>query len=184
MNLARRSGIAALAALALCLSCQASRSDCLNATAVDNCVVGTWKYASGGPVEWMKQNMKMAQVNMTANETSLTFNPDGSFATSQGNSKADVSINGAPMMAMAQMSLQGSGQWSAGDGKINLCIAAVTGGGTVEIKLPNGQTAKMPMPQMQPTNTSISYTCEGDTLTTTQPMPRGTTMTTTYTRVQ
>jgi hypothetical protein len=40
------------------------------------------------------------------------------------------------------------------------------------------------MPQMKPANTSMTYDCAGDTLTTTQPMPKNTTMTTTYARVQ
>jgi hypothetical protein len=126
----------------------------------------------------------MAQINVTASDAMLTFNGDGTFSTSQVDSKADVTVKGAPMQATGQMSAQGSGQWAAGGGKLSLCITNVASGGTVELKMPNGMMAKMPMPQMGPTNTSMGYTCEGDTLSTVQPMPHNTTMTTTYTRVQ
>jgi len=39
------------------------------------------------------------------------------------------------------------------------------------------------MPQMNPAATSMSYTCNGDILSTVQPMPKNTTMMTTYTKV-
>jgi hypothetical protein len=40
------------------------------------------------------------------------------------------------------------------------------------------------MPQLKPSKVSMSYTCEGETLSTVQPMPMDTTMTTTYARVR
>ena len=40
----------------------------------------------------------------------------------------------------------------------------------------------MAMPQMKPANTSMTYTAR-DRMTTTQPMPKNTTMTTSYARV-
>ena len=42
---------------------------------------------------------------------------------------------------------------------------------------------KLAMPQMKPANTSMAYTCAGATLSTDQPMPKNTTMTTSYARV-
>ena len=51
------------------------------------------------------------------------------------------------------------------------------------MKGPNGETMKMAMPQMKPASASMDYTCSGDTLSTLQPMPKNTTITTTYTKL-
>jgi hypothetical protein len=62
-------------------------------------------------------------------------------------------------------------------------MTEVSSKGTIELKGPNGEGVKMAMPQMKPADASMSYTCAGDTLSTVQPMPKNTTMTTTYTKV-
>jgi hypothetical protein len=45
-------------------------------------------------------------------------------------------------------------------------------------------TMNMPMPQTKPSVSTMSYNCSSDALSTVQPMPHDTTMTTTYSRVQ
>ena len=81
------------------------------------------------------------------------------------------------------MSGQASGQWSAAGGTLKLCKTEVSSKGTIEMKGPNGEAMKMAMPQMKPASASLGYTCSGDTLSTVQPMPKNTTMTTTYTKL-
>jgi hypothetical protein len=93
-----------------------------------------------------------------------------------------VAKEGKPMEASAQMTSEGSGQWSVGEGKLNLCMTAASSAGSVRVQTPNGMATNVPMPQIKPAATALAYTCNGDTLSTVQPMPRNTTMTTTYSR--
>lgn len=161
----------------------AAQAGCTASPAVDACLVGTWKQTGGGAAEWMRQNLKMAQVGAVASNGTLTFNADGTFSTSKVDAKAEVGAKDAPMHATGQMSGQASGQWSASGGALTLCMTEVSSKGTIELKGPNGEGVKMAMPQMKPADASMSYTCAGDTLSTVQPMPKNTTMTTTYTKV-
>lgn len=155
----------------------AAQAGCTASPAVDACLVGTWKQTGGGAAEWMRQNLKMAQVGAVASNGTLTFNADGTFSTSKVDAKAEVGAKDAPMHATGQMSGQASGQWSASGGALTLCMTEVSSKGTIELKGPNGEGVKMAMPQMKPADASMSYTL------TVQPMPKNTTMTTTYTKV-
>jgi hypothetical protein len=161
----------------------AAHAGCTASPAVDTCLVGTWKQTGGGAAEWMRQNLKMAQVGAVASNGTLTFNADGTFSTSKVDTKAEVGAKDAPMHATGQMSGQAGGEWSAAGGMLTLCMTAVSSKGTIELKGPSGEGMKMAMPQMKPAAASMSYTCDGDTLSTVQPMPKNTTMTTTYTKV-
>lgn len=160
------------------------RAECQPPLAIDKCLVGSWKQTGGGAAEWMRQNLKMAQVNAPPSNGTLTFNGDGTFSTSKVNSKAEVTAKDATMQATGQMSAQAAGQWSAAGGTLTLCMTSANSKGTIELKGAGGEKIKMAMPQMKPANTSMTYDCAGDTLTTTQPMPKNTMMTTTYARVQ
>ncbi len=172
---------AALATIALGGTAQA---ECAATPAIDTCLVGTWKQTGGGAAEWMRQNLKMAQVKAPASNGTLTFNGDGTFSTSKVDSKAEVTAKDAAVHATGQMSAQAGGKWSAAGGTLTLCMTNVSSSGTIEMKGPSGEGIKMPMPQMKPTNSTMTYTCSGDSFSTVQPMPKNTTMTTTYTRVQ
>jgi len=176
---------ALIVAMALAAFAPAGVADagCTASPAVDACLVGTWKQTGGGAAEWMRQNLKMAQIGAVASNGTLTFNGDGTFSTSKVDAKAEVGAKDAPMHATGQVSGQASGQWSAAGGTLTLCMTDVSSKGMIELKGPNGERVKMAMPQMKPAASSISYTCNGDTLSTTQPMPKNTTMTTTYTKV-
>jgi len=156
---------------------------CTASPAVDNCLVGTWQQSGGGPAEWMRQHMKTAQVSVTATKALFAFKPDGTFATSKVDATAQVTAKDGQMQATSQMSAQASGQWSATGGKLVFCNTALDTQGTMELKLPGGQTATVPIPQTQGKGTTMDYTCAGDTFSTVQPMPMNSTITTTYTRV-
>jgi hypothetical protein len=183
MGTGRRSGIAFAAALAAFISNEATAAECGNHE-VDACLIGAWKQTGGGAAEWMRENMKMAQVKMSASDAVITLNRDGTFSTSQVDANAEVAAKNTEMQASAHMTSQGSGQWSAADGKLTLCIDAVVSKGSAQVKLPNGMTMNMKMPQAKPSMSTMSYSCSGDVLSTVQPMPQNTTMTTTYSRVQ
>jgi hypothetical protein len=175
--------IACCAILASVAGAHRVRADCTSSQATDACLVGTWTQTGGGAAEWMRQNMKMAQVSAVAGNGTLTFNGDGTFSTSKVDTKAEVTAKNAQVHAAGQMSGQGSGRWSAAGGTLTLCMTAVSSTGTIELKGPGGEGVKLPMPQMKPATSSMTYTCNGDALSTVQPMPKSTTMTTTYTKV-
>jgi hypothetical protein len=124
MRRAGRFGIALAAVLAALISNEARAAEC-GTHEVDSCLFGAWKQTGGGAAEWMRENMKMAQVKMSASEAVITLNRDGTFSTSQVNANAEVTAKDAGMQASAQMTSQGSGQWSAADGKLTLCLNAV-----------------------------------------------------------
>jgi hypothetical protein len=175
--------VAFAVALAAFISNEAIAAEC-GENKVDACLIGAWKQTGGGAAEWMRENMKMAQVKMSANNAVITLNRDGTFSTSQIDSDAEVTANDAGMQASAHMTSQGSGKWSAAAGALTLCMDAVAAKGSAQIKLPNGTTMNVPMPETKPSVSAMSYTCTGDTLSTVQVMFNNTTMTTTYSRVQ
>jgi hypothetical protein len=172
------------AVLALAAWAGSAQADCQAPHSIDNCLVGTWKQTGGGAAESMRQNLKMAQPIVAPNDGTLTFNGDGTFSTSKVDSKAEVTAPGASMRATGQMNAQASGTWSASGGTLTLCMTSVDSKGTIELGGPAGKKMKLAMPQMKPANTSMIYTCAGATLSTTQPMPKNTTMTTSYARVR
>jgi hypothetical protein len=179
----RTASIAYCAILASVAGAYQAQADCMNSQATDACLVGTWKQTGGGAAEWMRQNMKMAQVSAVASNGTLTFNGDGTFSTSKVDTKAKVTAKDAQVHAAGQMSGQASGRWSAAGGTLTLCMTAVASTGTIELKGPGGEGVKMPIPKMKPATSSMTYTCKGDTLSTVQPMPKNTTMTTTYAKL-
>lgn len=183
MGTARCSGIAFATLLAALISSEAAAAGCGNHV-IDACLIGAWKQTGGGAAEWMRENMKMAQVKMSVRDAVITLNRDGTFSTSQVGANAEVAAKDAEMQASAQMTSQGSGQWSAADGNLTLCMDAVASKGSAQIKLPNGTMMTMKMPETKPSVSTMSYTCSGDALSTVQAMPHETTMTTTYSRVR
>jgi hypothetical protein len=173
----------AAAASFLMLPSVSAHADCKTA-AGDTCLVGTWKQTGGGASEWMREHMKMAQIKIEASDAMITLKGDGTLSTSKVDTNAEVTANDSQIVATGKMSSQGSGHWSAADGNLTLCMDAVEGQGTVELKMPGGKTMNVPVPKSKPTNASMTYTCDGATLSTVQAMPMNSTMTTTYTRVE
>jgi FlaG/FlaF family flagellin (archaellin) len=152
-------------------------------SAGDTCLIGIWKQTGGGAAEWMHEHMKMAEIKVQATKATITFKANGTFSTSKVDATSQVQAKDSPMQMTGHMAAQGSGQWSAADGKLTLCQAATNAKGTMQLKMPGGKTMNMPIPQMGPSEVTMSYTCAGDTLSTVQQMPMGSPMTTTYARV-
>ena len=78
--------------------------------------------------------------------------------------------------------MQGSGKWSAADGVLTLCAMSFEGDGALEVMGTSGRKTTMKLPRMAPEDSSVNYTCVGDTLTTVMEM-MDSKMTTTFTRV-
>jgi hypothetical protein len=172
----------AIAAALVLLAAAPARADC-EAASVDNCLVGTWKRTGGGPGEWMREHMKMAQIKIDSSDAMITLKADGTLSTSKVDTSAEIATEDSEIVATGKMISQGSGRWSAAGGTLTMCMDASEGGGTVEFKMPGGKTMNMPMPKSKPTNATMTYTCAGDALSTVQAMPMDSEMTTTYTRV-
>lgn len=185
MSPSRVSMLTLCAILAVVVWTDSVRADCMNSQAIDTCLVGTWKQSGGGAAEWMRQNLKMAQVSVSASNNMMTLNSDGTFSTAKTESSAHVAAKeGAPVQASGHMTAEAKGQWSAGDGKLNLCVTALDSSGSIQMQGKNGMTTNVPMPPMKPSAAAVTYSCDGDTMSTVQPMPSNSTMTTTYTRVR
>lgn len=90
MGCPRTSTAAIAVALVVFASASAAHAGCTTSPAVDACLVGTWKQTGGGAAEWMRQNLKMAQVGAVASNGMLTFNADGTFSTSKLDAKAEA----------------------------------------------------------------------------------------------
>src|SRR4051794_11557677 len=99
----RTASIACCAILASVAGAHRVRADCTSSQATDACLVGTWTQTGGGAAEWMRQNMKMAQVSAVAGNGTLTFNGDGTFSTSKVDTKAEVTAKDAQVHAAGQM---------------------------------------------------------------------------------
>src|SRR6185312_11113871 len=111
-----------------------AQADCQAPPSIDKCLLGTWTQTGGGAAEWMRQNLKMAQVNTAASNGTLTFNGDGTFSTSKVDSNVEVTAKDAD--STGQMSAQAVGQWSAAGGTLTLCMTSADSKGTIELKAP------------------------------------------------
>ncbi|MBI3677053.1 MAG: hypothetical protein HY243_10630 [Proteobacteria bacterium] len=173
------------ALLAITTFATAAEADCIGVQAVDRCLVGTWKMTGGGPQEWMRQNMKGAPIVQTsASNNTITLSADGTFSTGVVHSSATITATkGDTMRGTGNMTIQASGKWSAAAGKFNICPVTMSSSGKVNIEEPNGRTMTMAMPKMPVKNSTMTYTCAGNTMKTVKAMPRGTAMTTIYTKV-
>ena len=157
------------------------KAGCENAT-LDSCLVGTWKQTGGGPEEWMREHMKTVQVHIDTGDVTMTLNEDGTYETSKARSKTEISVEGTPVEATGNMSMQGSGKWSAADDALTFCAMSFEGDGALEVMGPSGREMTMKLPKIAPEDSVVTYTCVGDTLTTVMEM-MDSKMTTIFTRV-
>lgn len=150
----------------------------------DACLVGTWKMTSGGAEEWMRRNIHKAHVTaMSAQNNTITLKADGTFMTGHATAKANVEANDGTMHGTGTMQGQASGHWSAGRGTLKLFTEAMNAQGKVTITGPDGRPITVNTHPQGPQDSAMTYSCRGAAFTTTQPMPRGTAMTTTYTKL-
>jgi hypothetical protein len=136
-----------------------AQADCPASPLIDTCLVGSWKQTGGGG-EWMRQNLKMAQPTAAPSDGTLTFNADGTFSTSKVDSKAEVTVPGTSTRATGQMKCA-SERDVVGGGRHAYAVH--------ELRRLEGQHRD---------RGARGHACAGATLSTTQTMPKNTTMTT------
>ncbi len=163
---------------------QAALADCRGSHAVDHCLIGTWKMTESGAERWMRENIHSAHVqSVQATNNTIAFTADGKFKTGKINVNAQVVGEDRSAAASGHLETQASGTWAAGAGRLDMCPAQMTQSGSVHLQDGEGNAITTPMARIPQQSSEISYTCTGSTFTTTQPMPRGTTATSTYARL-
>ncbi len=158
----------------------ASCDPCGGTEEIDACLVGTWSYASGGAVEWMKsQGINITAANITPGD--MTLRSDGIFITEPFGGGLTIEMDDAIGEGVGNLTAA-TGTWSAKDGLLNTCQE--TGGlsGQVTVTSPD---ATMTGPVSQPGAGMLqqSYTCSETTMTTTLDFPGLGPMTTTFSKV-
>ena len=147
-------------------------SRCASGTATDACLVGTWRVTGGGSLQWLRDNMpSAARFAGNASTAELVLQRDGMFRTGQVSASISMQPGESATRAEGDARLQASGRWSAADGQLNMCMDLAALDGEARL-VARDETVRMPLPPLPPSETSVSYTCSGDTLRTTQPMPR------------
>lgn len=170
----------ALAALSV-LTVTPALADCNGSHALDRCLVGTWKYTSGGAAEWLNRNNRMAHVTgVDHGQIALTFRPDGSFATNTVDIHATVTANDHSMSGSGHTQGQASGTWSAAGGQFTLCTAPSSLHTKVTVVVHGRPISVDAPPPAHPHATA--YTCNATTMTTTTPIPGHGAIVTTYSR--
>ena len=159
----------------------ARADDCAGTSAVDRCLIGTWKMTTNGTEQWMRAHIRNYHVtSVQTTDNTITLKADGTFTT--GNSKVvarGVTASGAS--GTGTMNAQASGVWSAADGKFNICARASTMEGTTTVT-GNGHSTTTPVHPHVPPVSTRTYSCSGDTFTVSQPL-HGDTVVSTYTKV-
>ena len=158
----------------------ASCDPCGGTEEIDACLVGTWSYASGGAVEWMKsQGINITAANIRPGD--MTLRSDGIFITEPFGGGLTIEADDSIGQGVGDVTAA-TGTWSAKDGMLNTCQE--TGGlsGEVTVTTPD---ATMTGPVSQPGAGMLqqSYTCSGGTMTTTLDFPGLGPMTTTFSKV-
>lgn len=160
---------------------------CLGAPPViDQCLLGTWRQTGGGPLEWVRRNVRMGDVQMPQAEVTpleVTFKRDGSFQTTNGamdmefyrpndpSTTDDDPVTGKVRGEMSRV----TGFWSASNGEMKACIESDDGAkGTVTASSPKHSiTTPFSFEGSAGSAGGSSYSCSGTSFKTFTPMPRG-----------
>lgn len=145
----------------------ATCTGCIEAPEFDRCLVGTWQFSAGGPVEWLRRQMgpDVAVSMNTAGVPSMTFHRNGSFDA------AVIGIDGVVSVDEGYGTVTGSigsgGRWSTSDGTLHICEDALRANGTVTVEVP-GISESSPLASMLGPGAlmSLDYSCSGDLLIT------------------
>ena len=168
--------------LAMAATLSARCGDCAGVRELDRCLVGEWQMSVSGAAAWARANLTGVAIPvMDASGNHVSLRPDGVFVMGQTQTRSEVRALTDPVVARGGLNARGSGRWSAARAKINMCMDDIASSGTVNVQGP-GYNVTVPMGPIAATTTSTSYTCNATTMTMTQPMPRGTTMTNIFTR--
>jgi hypothetical protein len=156
-------------------------ADCAGSHVLDRCVIGTWRFASGGSATWMAHNIHSAHITAMSNGgVTLVFNGDGTFSTGNVDIHTTVTANNGQMTGTGHATGQASGQWSASGGTLNFCATGSTLHQTVTVVV-HGRPITV-TPNAPPHPSAMQYACTASTLTTTHAMPHLQPLVTTYSR--
>ena len=172
----------AVVSAAVLFAAPALAEDCAGSHVVDRCLVGTWQMTTNGMDAWAKKHLRnFRATNVKASGNTITLNADGSFATGASHVTAQGAMpNGGS--ASSTMDAQASGAWSAAGGKFNLCAKQSSMQGTTSITQ-GGHTTTSPVEHAVPSVSTQTYSCAGDTFSTTRKMS-GDDITSIYTKVK
>lgn len=147
-------------------------SRCASGTSTDACVVGTWRQSAGGSLQWMRDNMPAAaRFSGESSTPVLVLQRDGMFRAGEVSAAISMQPGGSATRAEGEARMQASGRWSAADGQLHMCADLTSLAGDVRL-VARDQTVSRPLPPAPTGESTLSYTCDGDTLRTIQPMPR------------
>lgn len=154
---------------------------CLSGPAViDACMVGTWEQTGGGPMEWLRRNGMPQVTRNNMGSLRLTMRDDGTFISQAVGMDFQMSIpsgDRGPVISDTVGTIAGSGgRWSAERGELRACFdSGGQASGAISARYPNGMTGGGPFstPGLGGTGGSTRYVCSGDSLRTTNDMPRG-----------
>jgi hypothetical protein len=172
----------AATSLALLFPAQAT-ADCAGSQPQDRCLIGTWKYAGGGSVEWMSRNVHMVHVShISQRGINISFRADGSFATGDVDVRAAVVARNGEIAGTGHAGGQTSGRWSASGGHFNLCPIASSLQTSIAVSV-HGRSIRV-APHLPTAPTKTNYACSATTLTTIQPIAGREPIVTTYARAR
>lgn len=186
----RQLGMATCCALVLAIGFRAdfaAAGECQGSSEIDSCLVGAWKQSGGGAVEWMRQVMPQMQIPHAEQRGGIiVLKPDGTYFTTPMTANTTIVLedDGRVLKADGELVTEATGNWSASEGKLNLCQAGGSVAGSAKLTMPGGQMT-MPLPNPGTSGPmQMDYSCSGDSFETRLSMPgMPIPMKTTYSRV-
>ncbi len=159
----RRPLVLHLERLATCQPCAGSRE-------IDSCLVGAWRQSGGGAVEWLRAVLPpdVSIPHVAQSEAIFALQADGSFITLPLTQEITILVQTPDGIARAegQGMAQGAGRWSAVGGQLNICQDSGGLLGSMTMTTPKGFTGSGSLDTPGAGTLAQSYSCVGDSLTT------------------
>ena len=153
-------------------------SPCETAGVLDRCLAGTWAMTGGGPIEWMRANGMPSDVNVQVTDVIMRLTRGGDFIANPTRTDLNATDDiGREWTGLGQSQGQ-AGYWGAADGVLHFCPLSGEIAATASV---DGRTYFKTFFGAGD-GVQVTYTCAGDTLTTTMPIPGLSPMDTIYTR--
>jgi len=154
-------------------------SPCEAVSTVDSCLVGTWTWTGGGPLEYMRSMGMPDEFAIDVSEVSMQMLRNGTYimANPVSTTASHVDDIGRQWDGAGQM-VNMSGEWAAAEGVLYTCPLS----GRISSEVTIDGASAMNMMQGPGGNMQVPYTCAGNTLSTTIDIPGMPPMETTYTR--
>lgn len=153
---------------------QSGCAACAGSSQADACLIGTWRQVAGGSLQWLRDNMPAAArfQGESASTPELTLQADGGYRTSTVEASVSLQPGRSRTRAEGDAQMHAGGRWSTSEGQLHMCMDLQQLEGEVRLVAP-GQTVRGPLPAPPVGETTMSYTCTGETLQTEQAMPGG-----------